>query len=119
MIKTKMELNKIERLYGVNNIEKFESLLNEVKENGWKNVPAIVVLENDFGYFAVTGSHRYAVAEELGFEEIEVELYQQDEIEEILKRDDVDEQGRKLLRGENYGCSNNTDWLAGCFKKSK
>lgn len=70
MKKLNMEILKIEKLYGVTDLEKFESLKKEMKKNRFENIPPIVVLENDCGYFAVTGSHRYAAAVELGFDNI-------------------------------------------------
>jgi len=111
MTKTKIELNKIEKLYGVTDAEKFYDIKNEIKTNGFINIQNIVVLENDFGYFAVTGSHRYAAYVSLGIEEIEVDLYQENEIPHILDRSDVDDQGKKLLSGEDYGNPTNSDWL--------
>jgi ParB-like chromosome segregation protein Spo0J len=91
-----METYKIKKLNNTTDIEKYESLLKEVRANGWKNVPAIVVIENDYGYYAVTGSHRYAVAEELEID-IPVDLYTEDEINYILERDDIDERGIEII----------------------
>ena len=93
---TTMDTLNIEKLYSVTNEKKFESILEEVRNNGFKNVPAIVVLETEECFYAITGSHRWEVAAELGLE-IPVELFQMDEIETIRKRKDVDYEGLKVF----------------------
>lgn len=107
MIKTTMENLKIEPLYGATNQKKLDSLINEMRKNGWKNIPAIVVLETATGYTALSGSHRYEAAVQCDLD-IEVELYQENEIKEIFSRSDVDGQAWKMLSGIGSS-SNNSD----------
>lgn len=103
MIKTKMQVSKIEKLYKVTNRKLYNELLEEAKTNGFANIDPIVVVENDFGYFAITGSHRYAVAEELGLD-INVELYQINEIDGLLERHDVDDAGAEKIKELKGAC---------------
>ena len=79
MIKTTIDPMSVEPLYKVTNIEKYESLLEEMKKNGWKNIPSIIVIETDTGYFCISGSHRYYAARNANLQ-IEIELYQENEI---------------------------------------
>ena len=96
MKKVTMEPLKIENLYPVTDTEKLDSLKIEMKENGFKNIPSIVVIETETGFYAITGSHRWEAATQLGID-IHVELFQIDEIELIVDRDDVDLEGYKMI----------------------
>ena len=96
MKKLTMEPLKIENLYPVTDFEKLNSLILEIKKNGFKNIPAIVVIETETGFYAITGSHRWEASAQLELD-IPVELFQVDEIESIVNRDDVDLEGCKMM----------------------
>lgn len=62
-------LDKIEPWHEVTDYEKVEWIVEDMKENGWCGRP-LVVLEIDGEYQALTGSHRYEAAKEVGISHI-------------------------------------------------
>jgi uncharacterized ParB-like nuclease family protein len=104
-------LDKIEPWHEVTDYEKLEWIVEDMKENGWCGRP-LVVLEIDGEYQALTGSHRYEAAKEVGLSEIPCavvecgNMFSQYSLSEIM-RDEIntryiigefDEKAGKLLQ---------------------
>jgi ParB-like chromosome segregation protein Spo0J len=62
-------VEKIEPWHEVTDYDRLEWILEDMKENGWCGRP-LVVIEIDGEYQALTGSHRYEAAKEVGLSEI-------------------------------------------------
>jgi hypothetical protein len=64
-----MNWQELRELHEVRDYEKFESILNDMKENGWRGAP-LVRLDDQL----LTGSHRFAAAKELDIKIPTIEL---------------------------------------------
>lgn len=82
-----MEATKIEPPHEIRDTDKLESLIESMKESGWKGNP-IPTWNGPAGVTALTGSHRIVAAQEAG---IEVPIYELDEIGNF-----VDSEGRTI-----------------------
>lgn len=66
---TQIDLELIKPLHNVRNKPHFDALVTDMKENGWRGRP-LLVIEREDDYLAWTGSHRIAAAIEVGFETV-------------------------------------------------
>jgi hypothetical protein len=79
---TSIDPKEIEPLHEVRDQAKLDQLTADMKENGWRGTP-LLVIERESDYLAWTGTHRLAAAIETGLSS--VPCYVLDE-QELLKR---------------------------------
>lgn len=63
-----MDAGEIQPLHEVRDYEKLEQLVQSMETDGWSGRPLLVLTYGDNQYYAMTGSHRLAAAQEVGVE---------------------------------------------------
>ena len=79
MILSSMQMGRIRPFHEVRDAEKLAALVADMTERGWHGRPLVVIDCGDY-YQAITGSHRWAAANEVGLDEIPIAICECDNL---------------------------------------